>query len=127
MKAVFIHQQFDSFLKLQYERVSETDVKVILPVQPMFLNSAEVVHGGILSSFADIAMCNTFEVDENNRQTVVTVDLKITFLKGAKGEFLYAHAHLIKKGRTLSHADCLIYDDQNNLVAKANGIFARKV
>jgi uncharacterized protein (TIGR00369 family) len=124
VKAVFIQQPFDEFLRFNYEKVSETSIKIILPIQPLFLNSAGVVHGGIISSLADVAMCNTFEVDENNRQTVVTVDLKITFIKGAKGEVLIAHAHQVKKGRTLSHADCFIYDENNNLVAKANGIFA---
>ena len=121
---MFIQQPFDEFLRFNYERVSDTSLKVILPIQPLFLNSAGVVHGGVISSLADVAMCNTFEVDENNRQTVVTVDLKMTFIKGAKGEYLIAHADQVKKGRTLSHADCLIYDENNNLVAKASGIFA---
>ena len=65
-----------------------------------------------------------FEIDENNRQTVVTVDLKTTFIKAVKGRFLIADAHLVKKGRTLNHIDCFIYDENNQLVAKANGIFA---
>ncbi|WP_019413435.1 PaaI family thioesterase [Paenisporosarcina sp. TG20] len=73
---------------------------------------------------ADVAKCNTFEADEHNRQTAVTVDLKTTFIKGAKGEVLIAHAERIKKGRTLGHAECSIYDENNNLVARASGIFA---
>jgi len=121
---LFIQQPFDEFLKFQYERINETSLKVTLPIQPLFLNTVGVVHGGIISSLADVAMCNTFEVDENKRQTVVTVDLKMTFIKKAMGEVLIANAYIIKKGRTLSHADCLIYDDKNNLVAKATGIFA---
>jgi uncharacterized protein (TIGR00369 family) len=120
---MFLQQSFDTFLNLQYERVSENHVKVTLPLQPLFVNSVGVVHGGIISSLADIAMCNTFEVDDSNRQTVVTVDLKMTFIKGARGAYLTADAHLVKRGRTLSHADCLIYDDQCNLVVKATGIF----
>jgi len=124
MNSLFIQQPFDEFLGLQYERVNETNIKVILPIQPLLLNTVGVVHGGIISSLADVAMCNTFEVDENNRQTVVTVDLKMTFIKKAMGNLLIANAYIIKKGRTLSHADCMIYDENNNLVAKATGIFA---
>ena len=119
-----IENAFDDLLKCEYERISETNLKVTLPIQPLFINSIGGVHGGIICSLADIAVGNTFEVDENNRQTVVTVDLKTTFTKAAKGRFLTADARVVKKGRTLNHIDCFIYDENNNLVAKANGIFA---
>jgi uncharacterized protein (TIGR00369 family) len=124
MKTKFIEDTFGELLKCQYERISETNLKVTLPVQPLFMNSVGIVHGGIICSLADIAMGNTFEIDENNRQTVVTVDLKTTFIKAVKGRFLIADAHLVRKGRTLNHIDCFIYDENNQLVAKANGIFA---
>src|SRR3954468_22421216 len=81
MRTKFIENAFDELLKCQYERISETNLKVTLPVQPLFINSVGIVHGGIICSLADIAMGNTFEIDESNRQTVVTVDLKTTFIK----------------------------------------------
>ncbi|MDN4594397.1 PaaI family thioesterase [Polycladomyces subterraneus] len=121
-KAMFIKQPFDEFLGLQYKRVNEDQINVYLPLQPLFLNSLGVVHGGIISSLADVAMCNVPEVDARGVQTVVTVDLKVSFLRPAKGEFLLADARVIKKGKSLIHSECLIYDDQNTLVAKADGI-----
>ncbi|WP_404407836.1 PaaI family thioesterase [Jeotgalibacillus malaysiensis] len=120
---MFIHQPFDEFLGLQYERTDEKSVKVTLPIKQLYINSSEVVHGGIISSLADVAMCNTIGADENNIQKVVTVDLNVTFLKGAKGDFLYAYAHAVKEGRNLTHADCLIYDEKDQLIAKAKGVF----
>lgn len=121
---LFIEQPFDTFLGFDYERLSSTKVKVTLPVKPLYVNSVGVVHGGVISCLADVAMSNTVEADDNNKQKVVTADLKVTFLKGARGAFLRAEAEMIKKGRTLSHADCFIYDEENSLVAKATGIFA---
>ncbi|MBG9585825.1 PaaI family thioesterase [Cytobacillus firmus] len=121
---MLIKQPFDEFLKFHYERISDSKMKVTLPIQPLFINSAGLVHGGIISTLADVAMGNIFEPDENQKQSVVTADLKVSFLKGATGEYLVADAHLVKKGRTLSHTDCLIYNDQNQVVAKASGIFA---
>lgn len=123
---MFIIQAFDEFLGLQYERISEGRVKVTLPVKPLYINSAGVVHGGIISSLADVAMCNTVSADENNVQKVVTVDLSVTFLKGAKAKYLVADATVTKGGRSLTHADCLIYDDQENLIAKAKAILFNK-
>lgn len=121
---MFLKQPFDEFLGLQYERMNEAEVKLTLPVQPLFINTLGVVHGGIISSLADIAMGNIFEVAANSTQTIMTVDLKVTYLKAAKGEYILAHAKLVKKGNMLSHVDCFIYDDNQNLVAKAYGIFA---
>lgn len=121
---MLIKQPFDESLKFHYERISESKMKVTLPIQPLFINSAGLVHGGIISTLADVAMGNIFEPDENQKQSVVTADLKVSFLKGATGEYLVADAHLVKRGRTLSHTDCLIYNDQDQVVAKASGIFA---
>ena len=121
---MLIKQPFDEFLKFHYERISDSKMKVTLPIQPLFINSAGLVHGGIISTLADVAMGNIFEPDENQKQSVVTADLKVSFLKGATGEYLVADAHLVKRGRTLSHTDCMIYNDQNQVVAKASGIFA---
>jgi uncharacterized protein (TIGR00369 family) len=120
---MFIKQPFDEFLGLQYERINENQIKIYLPLKPLFLNSLGVVHGGIISSLADVAMCNVPEGDASGIQTVVTVDLKVSFLSPAKGEFLLADARIFKKGKSLIHSECLIYNDQNTLVAKAHGIF----
>jgi uncharacterized protein (TIGR00369 family) len=127
LETKYIKNAFDHLLNCKYEKISDTNLKVILPVQPLLLNTVGYVQGGIISLLADLAMgniCNTFQEDQKTLQSVVTVDLKTTFLKGAKGEFLTADAHLIKMGRTLNHVDCNIYNDQNELVAKATGIFA---
>ncbi len=118
-----IENPLDRLLECQFERINETDLKVTLPIQPLILNPIGIVHGGIICSLADIAMGQA--QNENNKQAVVTVDLKTTFIKGAKGKYLIAEAYLVKKGRTLNHYDCFIYNENNELVAKTNGIFAK--
>jgi uncharacterized protein (TIGR00369 family) len=119
---MFIHQAFDEFLGLEYERTDETRIKVVLPVKPLYINSVGVIHGGIISSLADAAICNALGADENNIQKAVTVDLKVSFLNPAKGNSLTALAEVVKEGRSLTHADCLIYDEEDMLVAKASAI-----
>ncbi|MGG1575041.1 PaaI family thioesterase [Fictibacillus sp. NRS-1165] len=119
---MFIKQAFDEFLDLEYERVDRKTVKVRLPVKPLYRNSVGVVHGGIISSLADVAMCNTIEPNENNQQKVVTVDLNVSFLKGGTGDYLVAHAQVVKEGRTLTHAECQIFNDQDVMVAKASAV-----
>ncbi|WKA58808.1 PaaI family thioesterase [Planococcus shenhongbingii] len=119
---MFIQQPFDEFLEIKYERIAENSVKVTLPIKPLFVNSVGVIHGGIISTLADIALCNTVAPDENGKQKVVTVELNVTFLKGAKSEFLTARAFAVKEGRNLTHADCIIHDDEDQVIAKARAI-----
>ncbi|MGG5252366.1 PaaI family thioesterase [Neobacillus sp. SM06] len=119
---MFIRQPFDEFLGFQYERLNKDSIKIVMPIQSLFLNSVGVIHGGIISSLADVALCNTLGATEDGKQKAVTVDLDVTFIKGAKGNKLAAIAKLVKTGRSLSHAECHIYDDQENLVAKAKAI-----
>lgn len=120
---MFIQQPFDEFLGFQYGRIEEGKVTVTLPVKPLHINSAGVVHGGVISTLADVALSNTMKPDVNGIQTSVTLDLNVTFLKGAKSDQLIAHAEIIKAGRTLTHAECRIEDAAGVLVAKAKGIF----
>jgi uncharacterized protein (TIGR00369 family) len=119
----FIKQPFDEFLGFQYERISPTNINVRLPLQPLHFNSVGVVHGGVISTLVDVAMSNLVEADDNGVQTAVTVDLHMTFLQGAKGEVLIADAYIVKRGRTLMYADCVVYNDKDEVVAKAMGTF----
>nr|WP_316047284.1 PaaI family thioesterase [Planococcus glaciei] len=104
---MFIRQPFDEFLDMSYERISENSVKVTLPIQPLFVNSVGVIHGGVIATLADVALCNTVAPDADGKQKVVTVDLNVTFLKGAKSEFLTARAFAVK--RRAQHYACRLH------------------
>ena len=119
----FITQPFDEFLGFQYERVSASVVRLVLPLQPIYFNSVGVVHGGVISTLVDVAMSNLVATDADGVQKAVTIDLHTTFLQGAQGNALTAEAEISKQGRTLLYADCKVFDDQLQLVAKATGTF----
>jgi uncharacterized protein (TIGR00369 family) len=123
----FIKQPFDEFLGFEYERVKDGLVRLHLSIKPLYINSAGVVHGGVISTLADVAMSNLLEPDENGVQPAVTIDLHMTFLKGAKGNRMVAEASIVKTGRTMMYAECHIFNDEKELVAKAVGTFYRIV
>jgi uncharacterized protein (TIGR00369 family) len=122
---MFIKQPFDEFLRLEYKRIDDDHLEVRLPVQDLFINSAGVIHGGIISSLADVAVSNLLAANEDGVQQAVTVDLNVSFLKAATGSYLLAYAKMEKQGRTLLHTECSIYNDQQELVAKAKAILFR--
>lgn len=122
---MFIKQPFDEFLKLKYKHLNDKKIHVTLPVQDVFINSLGVIHGGVISSLADVAQANLIRADEEGVQQAVTVDLNVSFLKPATGANLNAIAQIIKQGRTLIHTECLIYNDKDEKVAKSKAILFR--
>lgn len=122
---MLIKQPFDEFLGFTYEKIDENNIQVTLPVKDLYINSAGVIHGGVISTLADVAVSNLIEADEDGVQQAVTVDLNVSFIKPAIGKKLIAEASLVKEGKTLVHATCLIYNDQQELVATAKAILYR--
>ncbi|HWI54090.1 MAG TPA: PaaI family thioesterase [Desulfobacteria bacterium] len=120
----FIKQPFDEFLGFEYER-NNNIIEVSLKIKDLYINSTGVVHGGVISSLADVAMSNLIPADKEGVQEIVTVDLKVSFLKPAEGKSLLAKAWAVKTGRKLVFAECKIYNDKEELVALSNGIYSR--
>jgi uncharacterized protein (TIGR00369 family) len=123
---MFIKQPFDEFLGFEYKKIDDNNLQIRLPIQELFVNSVGVVHGGVISSLADVAMSNLVPANENGIQRVVTVDLNVSFLKPATGTCLMANAQIEKQGRTLIHTECSIFNDKQELVAKSKAILFRK-
>ncbi|CRK82771.1 PaaI family thioesterase [Neobacillus massiliamazoniensis] len=123
---MFIKQPFDEFLGFEYKRIDDNNLQLRLPIQDLIVNSAGVVHGGVISSLADVAMSNLIPPNENGIQRVVTVDLNVSFLKPATGSYLIANAQIEKQGKTLIHTECSILNDNQELVAKSKAILFRK-
>ncbi len=100
-------------------------MQIIMPVQDLFINSAGVIHGGIISSLADVALSNLLPANEDGIQQAVTVDLNVTFMKPAVGTYLMANAKIEKQGKTLIHTECSIFNDKEEMVAKSKAILFR--
>lgn len=122
---MYIQQPFDQFLGLEYKKLDDHHIQIKLPVQDLFINSLGVIHGGIISSLADIAMANLGSTNEHGIQKAVTVDLNVSFLKPATGAFLMADAQIVKQGRNIIHAECTILNDKEEMVAKSKAILFR--
>lgn len=120
---MFIKQPFDEFLGFEYKR-KDNNIEMSLKIKDLFINSTGVVHGGIISSLADVAMSNLIPANKEGVQEIVTVDLRVSYLRPAQGEFLLAKACTVKAGRKLVFAECRIYNEKEDLVASSNGIYS---
>ncbi len=127
LDALFTQERkpFDHYLgKFLEIDQSGTCFKMRLGVQTE--NTYGVAQGGAVFSLADIAI--GFHLIEKLPKDVkvFTLELKMNFIKGGKGDYLLAKPKILHLGNTTAVTECEITDDQGELVAKAFGTFYLK-
>lgn len=92
--------------------------KAELKVTKEHLNQGGGLHGGFSSSIVDcITTYALMTKDLENIKTGVSVDLHLTFLKGAReNDELLIEAKTIKCGRTLAFLECEIKNKKCNSI-----------
>ena len=82
------------------------------------MNAKGIVMGGAIYTLADF----TFAVATNQHKDyyTVTTTSNINFMRAAVGTKLYAESVKLREGRTVCFYDINIYDDKNEIVAKAS-------
>jgi uncharacterized protein (TIGR00369 family) len=87
-------------------------------------NAAGSVHGGIISTLADIGMAVSVRTMMPATARVVSFDLKLSFISAAKlGEPLRATGRVIHAGQRTAVAECRVEGPGGKLVATASGTF----
>lgn len=86
-------------------------------------NARGFAHGGLLTALADNAMGLSCVERAGGATSFVTVGLSIDFLGTARpGQWLEVRTDVVKLGKTLSFAQCLVLAD-NDPCARANATF----
>ncbi|MDF2680557.1 MAG: PaaI family thioesterase [Brevibacillus sp.] len=120
-----IRNRFNDYLGIEVIQRDEQGCKVALKIRPELFNSIEgVVHGGVTSTLADVAMGHGAAPHVDGVQQCVTVESKIQYLYPAKGELLEAQSTVLKSGKTLIIMEARVTCD-GKLVAVATGTYAR--
>jgi uncharacterized protein (TIGR00369 family) len=108
--------------------VHEENDELVLGVQTeeRHANHRGTVQGGLLSTFADLALGRAIEADANDGKDRATVSLTVDFLKPAKpGDWIESRTRVDRIGGTLSFADCsLTVDDREIVRARAVWVVA---
>ena len=91
-----------------------------IDIDERLYNPMNTVHGGILCDIADAAMGISFFTTLESDETFTSVDLRITFLKQVKDGTLRASSKIIRKGKRLGYMECEIFNQDDELVAKAS-------
>jgi uncharacterized protein (TIGR00369 family) len=118
--------RFNQLLGIRVEREDDTGCVATMEIRPEHWNSIEgVIHGGVTSTLADVAMGFGAAPHVNGVQQSVTVESKIHYLRPARGSRLTAKSQVLKSGKKLIIMEAKVMDEEGNLVAVATGTYAR--
>ncbi|MBO6783810.1 MAG: PaaI family thioesterase [Alphaproteobacteria bacterium] len=84
------------------------------------------LHGGVTATLIDAAtgFCGVYEPDPGKRRGNVTVSLTVNFVGRAKGTTIICRAKTVRAGRRIYFASAEVHDNENNLVATADAVYA---
>lgn len=92
-------------------------------LDPRHLTPEGVIHGGVISTFADYVMYRGIGDEIGHDLRFVTIELNCQFLAAAfANRWVYGEAHILRRTGSLVFAACEIFD-QKRRIAFASGIW----
>lgn len=114
---------FIEHLGIRFLRLEADGVEVQLPIEPEFLNSAGIVHGGVYASLADTALgAAIYARMRDPARAALTMEMSCRYLRGARAGALDCRAWVIHLGRSTAVAEAEVSVD-GELQFKASGTF----
>jgi uncharacterized protein (TIGR00369 family) len=110
---------FVSHLKILTETLDQGSARLSLPVEQHLTNSLGTVHGGIIMSLLDVALCTAARTLHPESVGVITINMSTSFIGAGSGAKLYADARVMKDGRSMSFVEAEAKNEDGTLVAKA--------
>ena len=110
---------FVSHLKILTETLGEGTARLSLPIEPHLTNSIGTVHGGVIMSLLDVALCTAARTLHPDSLGVITIDMSTSFIGGGSGARLLAEARVLKNGRSMIFVEGEAKNEDGSLVAKA--------
>ena len=117
-------EAFENWLGLRATRKYKDGMLCSLRIEPWMYNGAGVIHGGILASVADEAAWHAIRSAFPERTAMTTSELKVDYLRPARGARLTARGYVLKLGRTLCVSRVEIRDENRRLAAHATVTYA---
>ena len=110
---------FLSHLKILTETLGKGTAHLSLPVEAHLTNSLGTVHGGVIMSLLDVALCTAARTLHPESVGVITINMSTSFIGGGKGTKLLADARVLKDGKSMSFVEAEAKNEDGSIVAKA--------
>jgi uncharacterized protein (TIGR00369 family) len=110
---------FVSHLRILTEALDKGSARLSLPVDAHLTNSLGTVHGGVIMSLLDVALCTAARTLHPESVGVITINMSTSFIGAGGGKRLLADARVLKDGRSMSFVEAEAKNEDGALVAKA--------
>ena len=110
---------FLTHLKILTDTLGKGTATLSLPVEQHLTNSLGTVHGGVIMSLLDVALCTAARTLHPESLGVITINLSTSFIGGGSGSKLIADARVLKDGKSMSFVEAEAKNADGSLVAKA--------
>lgn len=116
------YSPFTKVLGLNFLRRENGESHCALEVSEKLLNSGNIVHGGAISTMADVGMGAALRscVDDSDR--IATIEIKVSYFVAVKSGVLTCKSKVVHKSRKLAGVESEITHG-GRVVAKATGTF----
>ncbi len=106
-----------------YNKRSSNKIVIGFTAQEKHCNARGLVHGGVLSSLADVALGYSAAFSGKEPVPLVTASLTIDYAGAAKlNDWITIESDVQKVGRNMAFANCYFYVNGNR-IARASGVF----
>ena len=112
---------FVAHLKILTQTLGQGTAELSLPIEPHLTNSLGTVHGGVIMSLLDVALCTAARTLHPQSTGVVTIDMSTSFIGGGGGDKLLAEARVLRDTKTMTFVEAEAKNEDGSLVAKAMG------
>jgi uncharacterized protein (TIGR00369 family) len=118
------HIPFVEALGFELWAFGDGKAELRLAVQPDQTNSHGMAHGGVQMTLLDVAMAHAARAGHGGDEDpgVVTIEMKTSFMRTAKGT-LTARGTLLHKTQSMAFTEGGIYDEAGHLCTHATGTF----
>jgi uncharacterized protein (TIGR00369 family) len=117
---------YHDFLRPEAVGADSEDGTVVirLPFRPEFrlATDSDFFHGGVLAALVDITAHAAVAVKTG--RVSPTIDLRIDYLKAARGAELIAEGKVLRAGRSIARADVEVRDQDGVVVVGGRGTFS---
>jgi uncharacterized protein (TIGR00369 family) len=110
---------FVQHLQIRTDTLGKGTARLSVPVESHLTNSLGTVHGGVIMSLLDVALCTAARTLHPESVGVITINLSTSFIGAGSGTTLYADARVLKDGRSMSFVEGEAMNQDGTLVAKA--------
>ncbi len=125
MRQFVPNSPFAAQLGIELIDVGDDGARLRLPWRPEHATVGDVVHGGAISTLADMAvMASAWATDDVPADLRgVTVSLTVNFLDAARAEDLEARGQVVRRGRSLTCCEADVLGADGRIVARALGTY----